>query len=124
MSPSPPPSRRVSNSSGRRRSPGPYDPATGTWTPGGVEPGTTRVLRLAARVLGAGPLTFTMAIAAADQSDTDPGNNTAVVVVTATPRLVPETPRPPAATASLGGQISRTPMAMGSGRRENLGSVA
>ncbi|WP_435018600.1 SdrD B-like domain-containing protein [Tundrisphaera sp. TA3] len=54
---------------------GTYDPATGTWTAGTVNPSSPRVLRLVARVVAPGVVSPSASVLAVDQFDPTPGNN-------------------------------------------------
>lgn len=56
---------------------GGYDPTTGLWTIGGVEPGSSQVLRIVARVTSPYATSNTATVAASDQYDPDATNNTA-----------------------------------------------
>jgi uncharacterized repeat protein (TIGR01451 family) len=63
---------------------GSYNPATGVWTVGTVNPSAAQTLTLTARVVSPGAATNTATITAADQFDPDTTNNTASA--TATPQ--------------------------------------
>ena len=60
-----------------------YDAITGVWTVGDLDVSAAAVLALTVRVTQAGALTNTASIAASDQPDPDPADNTASATVTA-----------------------------------------
>jgi uncharacterized repeat protein (TIGR01451 family) len=70
---------------------GTYDPASGVWSVGTVDPSFARTLRITAKVVGSGAATNTAAVSHADQFDPDPGNNQASATVI-TPLTGPVTP--------------------------------
>ena len=59
------------------RSQGGYDPATGIWNVGTVDPGTSKTLTLLARVDSPQPTTNTATVTASDRFDPDSANNQA-----------------------------------------------
>src|SRR4051794_12596960 len=61
---------------------GTYNSGTGTWTVGTVATSTPQVLQIQATVTSPSALTNSATIAGADQSDVNPGNNTANATVT------------------------------------------
>ncbi len=64
---------------------GTYDATTGIWTVGSLPVGGNLTLDIVARVMSPDPQTNTVTVSHADQSDTNPANNTASV--TETPNL-------------------------------------
>ena len=61
---------------------GSYDPVTGVWTVGTVNPGTPHTLTITATVTSPSPQTNTATISTADQFDPQTGNNTSSVTET------------------------------------------
>jgi uncharacterized repeat protein (TIGR01451 family) len=71
---------------------GSYNTSTGVWVVGTLADGAHAVLTLEAQVVSRAPLTNTAAISAADQFDSNPGNNQAsVTVVPPVQPIVPPT---------------------------------
>jgi uncharacterized repeat protein (TIGR01451 family) len=71
---------------------GSYDPATGRWAVGDLDPGAVATMTVHA-VAGTAPTTNTATVSAAGPPDPVGGNN--VAAVTATPQVPPAAPSPP-----------------------------